>query len=260
MYEVGKMMFKTSIVYRLRFMSSIIISPLILFMNYFIWQAVFMNTTATQIRGYTFDDMIAYYVLSMIVGHFVFNMVGNKIQQKVIYGEMNQDLLRPMRVMTQYFSAEIGERTFAFFAEVIPVFIIALLLFNIHFEAVYAGFFLVAMLFGFIINYFLGFMMGILAFWIYKIDSIQWFMFFVVRFLSGEFIPLDFLGAGFVQVSAYLPFSYIRYGTIRLFLGDYGIAGSFQYLFSQLVWIVILYILSRILWNLALKKYGAVGG
>lgn len=252
-----KMYWKQSIVYKLSFMSSIVISPLMLIMMYYIWQSVFQSTD--MIYGYTFSDMITYYVIGMLVNHFIFNMVGNTLQEKILYGELSEDLLKPFPVISQLLASDVAERAFAFIVEVIPVFIISFLLFKIKTSLVYGMFFIISMVLAFFLNFLIGFLMGMLAFWFSKIESIQWLMFLVVRFLSGEHIPLEFFGPVLFAVSEFLPFFYLRYGVIQVFLGKLGIYGSILFLAKQLLWIVLFYLAIRFVWKIALKRYGAVG-
>ncbi len=256
----AKMEFKTGIAYRFEFLASIVISPLMLLASYFVWQAVFLNS-GTSILGYTFQDMIIYYVLAMIIGHFVFNMVGNELQEKILYGDLTQDMLKPMSVFSQFLAKTAADRLFALFAEVIPVFIISFFIFKISFISVPATlFFIVGLMLAFLLNFLVNFLMGIFAFWISKIESLQWLLFIFIRFASGEFIPLDFLGPLFFSISKLLPFYYIRYGVIQLFLGKMGFIDSMIFLAIQLFWILSLYLIVRVLLGAALKKYGAQGG
>jgi ABC-2 type transport system permease protein len=257
----GKIVFKSSVAYRFQFLSSIVISPLILLLYYFIWQSIYLNQEGTPILGYTFTDMITYYVLSMVVGHFIFNMVGNDLQEKITYGDLIQDMLKPMSVFAQFLSSTVAERAFAFFVEVVPVFVIAVMLFNLQ-PAVLPVFLLfgLAVVFAFLINFMIAFLMGLLAFWVSRIESIQWLMFFFVRFLSGEFIPLEFFGTVLFAVSKYLPFYYIRYGPIQVYLARWTFSETLVFLLIQVAWIVVLYILIRIIWRYALRRFGALGG
>jgi len=259
-YALGKIGFKTSLAYRFEFMSSIVISPLILVMMYFVWSAIYQNNSSSLILGYSFQDMITYYVIVLIIGHFIYNNVGNDLQQKIVYGDLNQDLLKPVSILTQFVAREFAKRTFALFVEFIPISIIALILFRINIPTLfYFLAFAVSLLFAFVINFLLGFFTGLLAFWIQNIGSIQWLMFIAVRFLSGEFIPLEFLGSYF-SLSKLLPFYYLRYGLAQIFIGATSANETVLVLLMQLVWIAILYIGINIVLRIALKKFGAEGG
>jgi ABC-2 type transport system permease protein len=256
----GKMEFKTGIAYRFQFMASVVISPLMLLLYYFVWQSIYTNTGA-NILGYSFSDMITYYVLVMIVGHFIFNMVGNDLQEKILYGDLTQDMLKPFSIFSQFLSKTLADRVFAFFVEVLPVFFISFIIFRLKIVSIAAiCFFIIALLLSFLLNFLISFLMGIFSFWVSRIDSIQWLLFFFIRFLSGEFIPLDFLGATVLGILKVLPFYYIRYGLVQVYLGKLSFGETLSFLGIQVIWILILYFFIRVLLAIALKKYGAQGG
>lgn len=254
-----KRQFKTSINYRFQFMSSIVISPLILILSYFIWKAVYTNRNV--ILGYNFEQMITYYVLAMIIGHFIFNMVGNDLQDKIIAGELNQDLLKPFSIINQFLAISIADRLFAFIVEVIPVFFISYVIFKLTLpNLIVLGLFFISIIFAFFLNFFVNFFIGIFAFWLSKIESLQWLMFFFIRFASGEFIPLEFFGAFLFSLSKYLPFYYIRYGVIQIYIERFSLFQSIQFIVIQLIWIFLIFFTCKIFLKIAIKKYGAQGG
>ncbi|MBN2368211.1 ABC-2 family transporter protein, partial [Candidatus Woesearchaeota archaeon] len=177
------------------------------------------------------------------------------------YGELTHDLLKPVPVFQQFLSRELADRSFAFFVEVIPVFIISMIAFRVRIYSIMnLGLFLAGLLMSFMINFLLGYLAGMLAFWIKNIESIQWLMFFIVRFMSGEFVPLDFMGSTMMAASRFLPFYYLRYGLIQVFIGRVSFAESVFFLAGQLAWVLLLYLCVRLVWGIALKKFGAEGG
>jgi ABC-2 type transport system permease protein len=256
----GKLQFKTSVNYRFEFMSSIILTPLTLMLYYFVWSSIFSNTSQI-IEGYSFSQMMTYYILSMIIGHFIYNTVGNNLQEKITYGNLSQDLLKPMSVFQQFMAKTVFDRLFALVTEVLPVLVISYLLFDFSIVSfVNTMFFLISVVMALFLNFLLSYAVGLVAFWINRIEAIQWLMFIVIRFLSGEFIPLEFLGSALLSLSKYFPFYYLRYGPIQLFLGRFTIERSVQLMAIQLAWILGLYIIIRVIWSYAIKKFGAEGG
>jgi ABC-2 type transport system permease protein len=257
----GVMNFKTGMAYRMQYMSTIIITPIILLMNYSIWYAVFANSGQSTILGYSFSDIVTYYVISMVIGHFIYNSIGNEISEKVTYGDLNQDLLKPFSIFSQSLAMTISDRFFAFVSEVIPVFVISLIFFDIHIASLSSfALFIVSCIFALVLNFLIGFLMGMISFWMSKIDSIQWFVFFFVRFASGEYVPLDFLGTAAFAISRFFPFYYLRYGVIQIFLAKQTIFEAGIFLLIQLFWILGFYLLIKIIWHFALRKYGGSGG
>ncbi|MBU0757885.1 MAG: ABC-2 family transporter protein [Nanoarchaeota archaeon] len=258
---IGQAMFKTVLIYRFDFMFSIIISPMTLILYYFIWESIFRNNQTGIINGYTFPDMMTYYVLSMIIGHFIWNMVGNDLSEKITYGELSQDLLKPVSIFSMFLANTIAQRLFAVIAEVIPVFIISFIIFRLKFISASATLlFFASLLLAFFLNFLISYAIGLLSFWMHKVESIQWLFSLFIRFLSGEFIPLTFFGSSLFTVSKFLPFYYLRFGIIEIFLGKTGIVDSLKFMAIQSVWIIFFYIIIKIIWHHGMKKFGATGG
>ncbi|MEM2138878.1 MAG: ABC-2 family transporter protein, partial [Candidatus Woesearchaeota archaeon] len=225
----------------------------------YIWKAVYSSREV--ILGYSFSQMITYYVLTMIIGHFIFNMVGTDLQDKIVAGELNQDLLKPFSLINQFLAITSAERLFAFFVEVIPVFIISFLIFKISIPNFLVFFlFFIAIIMAFFLNFFINFFIGIFAFWLYKIESLQWLLFFFIRFASGEFIPLEFFGMFFFNLSKFLPFYYIRYGVIQIYIERFTLIESIKFIGLQIIWLFILIFACKIFLSIAIKKYAGSGG
>jgi ABC-2 type transport system permease protein len=105
----------------------------------------------------------------------------------------------------------------------------------------------------------IGICIGLIAFWMNNVESLQWLGFIVVRLFSGEFIPLEFFGASFMSLSAFLPFQFLRFLVIKLFIFNSPIF-ALRVIAGQLIWILVLAIIFNIGWNRAMKSFGAVGG
>ena len=239
-------------------MASIIITPIIILMEYYTWRMFF--SLSEIIQGYTFSDMIKYYVIIMLVSHFIYNQVGQRVQQKIMYGDLNQFLLKPMDVISQFLSEDMAHRMIAFLVEVIPIFIIMVIFLKINLPWFSYILVLISMIMAFFINFFISFFMGLLSFWLYKSESFQWLMFWFMMMMSGQFLPLEFFGQTFFTVSKFMPFYYMRYGVAQIFLGKLSMIESLQLIGIQFLWILILFGIVRFFYKIAVKKYGAVGG
>ena len=80
---------------------------------------------------------------------------------------------------------------------------------------------------------------------------------------GGSYIPLNFLPESIKNISCYLPFQYIIYWPIQFFLNTEETSEVKVFLYviiNQILWILVLYIIYRILWKKAIKKYVSFGG
>ena len=248
-------------IYRFEFMMSIVITPITLLVYYFTWTAIFGNGMMTSTLGYTLTDMISYFVVGMVINHAIYNNVGVDLQNKIMDGSLSADLLKPISPFFVFLIQNITNRAFAFIAEVLPVFFISLLMFKFQLPNMLTLLiFLISLMLSFLLNFMINIMMGLIAFWVKNIRSIQWFWFIIIRLFSGEFLPLEFFGATFITISSFLPFQYIRYSPIRIFIGKLDVYASLNVLFVQAIWIIILILVFQFFWKKAMKQFGAVGG
>ena len=105
--------------------------------------------------------------------------------------------------------------------------------------------------------------MGLAAFYIKNNHGFQQLKIIIIGLTAGGYIPLDFFPDWFNKIVSYLPFQYLFYWPIQIFLNRdiMGMEDMFlKIIFTQLFWIVSLYIVSRIIWIYAIKKYCAAGG
>src|SRR5699024_12350094 len=98
------------------------------------------------------------------------------------------------------------------------------------------------------------------AFWLLDVSMLFWGINLLTLILSGAIFPLDIFGETISTVLSYFPFSYTVYFPINILTGKLEPSFVITGCLIQIAWIVILFILLKILWKTGLKKYVAVGG
>ena len=217
---IGKGGFKTAIAYRFHFFVSVVLVPLSLVIYYFLWKSIFEYSGEAVIRGFTFQEMISYYALSVIIGVFTWSTVDNWIENDVRFGNLVTVLLKPVNFFYWYYFFEVGTHLFGLITELIPIFIISFLFFGVGIAA-FSNFvlFIISLLLAALLYFLISYIVGLTAFWFKRIFGIRRLKRVVVSFLSGAFIPLAFLPSSLEKVSRYLPFQYIRQEPIFIYLG-----------------------------------------
>ena len=100
--------------------------------------------------------------------------------------------------------------------------------------------------------FFLYFLIGLLAFVINNNSSITALKWVLISLAGGFFMPLDFFPNWINRVLDLLPFKYMIYWPIQVFLNkeNYnGIDTFLVILIHQFIWIVVLYILCKLSWK-----------
>jgi len=251
---------KVGIKYRFHFIITLITVPLSLLIYYFLWQAIYAYTGQEVIRGYTFAALIQYYVLSMIVGFFVWCDVDKWISQDVRRGHIITMFIYPMRFLWQHLAFEIGINSLGIILQMIPVFLFGFVVFGLKVAPAFNFIaFMVSVMLAFLLAFFISFNVGLSAFWLKKIAGIRKVRRTLMLFLSGGMIPLSFFPLWIQQVSKFLPFEYIRYVPIQIYLGEFSKLGILGQLGLQIVWIVLLYFLSIFIYKRAFKQFAGAG-
>lgn len=261
--EIKAMMnigFKTALVYRFHFITTLVTAPVILIIYYFLWNSVYAYSGAEVIRGFTLNEMIAYYALTMIVGFFAWSFADEKIEEDVKLGLLTPTLLRPISYLKQAFLFEFGLNMLSVFVEMIPVLVISFMFFKIPIPQVINGIYFVISIIGAMVIYFLlSFLLGMTAFWFYNISGLRRVRRTVMSFFAGSFIPLTFFPETLQKIFHFLPFEYTRYVPVKIYLGHYSVLGGLGQLAIQAFWIIVFYAVIRLIWDVAYKKFAGSG-
>jgi len=261
--EIIKIEFKEDLQYTFAFMMSIIVQPIILLINIALFTSVYAYNNTSQILGYDLGQMIWYMTSAHFIWVIIFNFADYRISDRVLSGDLNMDLLRPLSLFKYELGIAIGLRFTAFFTELIP----GLIVFSIiYFPSFMSGIsvmkFCVSIVFSFLIMYMLNFLTGLSAFKLQNNASITGIKVILMSILGGSAIPLEFFPRPIRQVLMFLPFEYIFYWPIQFFLNtqaSHGLDVFIRTIGLQAVWVILLYGLCRWFWHIASRNFSAVG-
>jgi len=252
--------FKEAVAYRFHFYITLITSPLQLLIYYFLWKSIFSYSGQETIKGFTFEVMISYYALNMIVSFFTWSNVDEWLEKDVRHGELISSLLRPFKIIYYYFFNLLGISSLAIILEIIPLFLIAIFFFGLNIAPIfYFIAFLVSLILALLISFLVSYITGMTTFWFNQISGIRRVKRVLVVFLSGGMIPLTFFPEVFQKISSYLPFQYMRFTTINIYLQNYTHLETIMTLGVQAAWILLLYAIAELIWYKAFRKFAGAG-
>ncbi len=78
--------------------------------------------------------------------------------------------------------------------------------------------------------------------------------------LSGLLIPISFFPATAQKIMAWLPFEYIAYQPLQIYLGKLDRAAALRALATQWLWVIALLALAHLWWESASRKITIHGG
>ncbi|MEA3430153.1 MAG: ABC-2 family transporter protein [Nanoarchaeota archaeon] len=252
--------FKTALAYRFDFFVTLFTAPISLIIYYFLWKSIFEYSGAEIINGFTFTAMVSYYVLNMIVGFFTWSDVEKWMQFDILRGELVFELLKPVRHMTSAICFEGGMNLLSIIIQAIPILAVGILFFAMPAASIINFLlFIVALIVAYLIYFMISYIIGVAAFWLKRIDGLHRAKKPIITFLAGGLIPLTFFPEGLQAALKYLPFQYVRFIPINIYLGNFGVLESLEFIGIGSIWVLGLYILIRFMWKRAMNKFTGAG-
>ncbi len=244
---VSKIRIQTAWAYRFNVISTILIQCLIMYAMSCFWIAAYDGSQA--VAGVKQQDMITYTIISVIMGNLLTMGVQNRIAGSVRSGSVALDLLKPVNIYGIYLAEDLGDCAAAFFQKAIPLLVVGTVMFGFPAPASALHFllFLLSFVIGYLINWILAALLGLLAFKTLRLGPWANAKGFIMKLLSGSIFPLWFFPAGFRRVLELLPFMNIYQLPLGIYIGQYGMEEIAFRTGLQLFWCVALWLVFDVL-------------
>lgn len=258
--EFFKMEIKEDLADRSRFLIWIVSKPIFMIMNILIWTAIFSNSANSSIGGFNVEQTINYFLFQSIFSGIVFNNLSEKMGNRIYSGELSTSLLKPANLSISMVSKALGGRIFSLFYESIPALAIGMVFFGFKiYSTPMLLISIVSLFLGLLTNCFFSLCWSLAYFKMLNFWPFERIKKFVISFISGFYIPLNFLPMALQNILKYLPFGYFSYEPTRIFLNLYSYSRIFQILLIQIFWITALYLIFNFSFKKILKKFEGVG-
>lgn len=256
---------QNNLAYRFNFLARALFGliPLVAILS--MWQTIYAGKgDGAAIGTYSLAEMISYYLLVTVVDALTaVNEDDWQIATDIKDGNISQFLLKPIDYLWYRLCLFFSGRLAYLGVAVIPltIFILSLKRFFVL-PPSWPAFvlFLVSVVLTALLQFFLSYMMAMLAFWVLEVSTFIFILYAFEYIASGHLFPLDILPPTLAGVLSYTPFPYQLYFPISIYMGK-AAAGEVARGFAfQVGWVVIAYGLARFAWQRGIKKYSAVGG
>lgn len=230
----------------------------------FLWTAVFSAAQSKNIAGYNAQEIIAYYLLTMLARAFS-SMPGlaTGIARQVREGEIKKFLIQPIDLIGFLLLARIAHKAVYYLVAAAP-FALVFYLCGDYFPPVPAANVLAAfaasLIMGFLLGFFLEASMGLVSFWFLEVSSLLFVYMLFNFFCSGHMFPLELLPDPYRSIVDFLPLKYLAYYPAAIYLGKVPPDELARGLLIQAGWVVFFIVLSRRLLNAGYTRYSGYGG
>ncbi len=235
----------------------------------FLWWAIFDaiqgGSGKGTMVGYSFHDMIAYYLLGMI-GRAFSSMPGlaGQVAKQIRDGDIKKFLTQPIDMLSFLFLGRAAHKVAYYTVATLP-FALVFFLCRRFFESgwpdanVMAAF-LLSLILAFLVGFLLDICIGLVGFWMLEVSSLLFVYLLLSFFLSGHMFPLDLLPEPWLSLVEYLPFKYLAYFPAAVFLGKIPEDRLWWDVGLAVAWSVALWMLARWLYARGLRRYSGYGG
>lgn len=261
MKAVALVTYKEWAAYRTHSMVSIFVGPVYFIVQYFIWTAAYGSKQ--EINGMNLSQMITYFGASTLIGYLTMDFADWNLQMLIRTGKFLTFALRPINHRFFAFSQKVGHRLLGFLFEFIPCYIIFTLLFGVNMVPKQFGWTLLSVMFAFLMNFYVHYILGMTAFWFVQSSGIRRVFDLLSGVFSGVFIPLVFFPQAIQKILFFLPFPYMSYVPAMVFTGDFTLAGihmPIPYIVGlQGIAVVITIGVSELLYKASIRHFNGVG-
>ncbi len=246
----------------------------------FLWWAVFesiridgaveggatetVGSGGATIRGYSYQDFVAYYLLTMLARAFS-SMPGlaSGIAQQIRSGEIKKFLIQPIDMPGFLLTTRLAHKL-AYYSVALGPFALVFFLCRGFFpgwpDLTTLLAFVVSLVMGFLIGFFLEATIGLIGFWFLEVSSLLFVYMLFSFFLSGHMFPLDMLPAPVSWIVDFFPLRYLAYFPSAVFLEKITGWRLVWGLLAELAWLVCLVLACRFMVRRGLNRYSGFGG
>lgn len=256
---------QNQLVYRANFFFRASFSLVPLMATLFLWRTIYAGKAeGSDVAGYQLAEMMSYYLVVMIVdGLTAVNDDDWQIASDIRDGRISQFLLKPVDYLKYRLCLYLSGRVVYIAVALVPLGLFGFFM-RKHFllpeDPGTVLVFAISIVMTALIQFFLSYSLALLAFWILEVSTIIFIVFALEYISSGHLFPLDILPASVLSILYCTPFPYMMFFPVSVYLGKESGDDLVFGLSIQLAWVVLTYLLARLMWMRGIRYYSAVGG
>jgi len=235
----------------------------------FLWAAIFSAIEAAtgenaQIVGYSYRNMIAYYLLTMISRAFS-SMPGlaSGIARDIRDGTIKKYLIQPIDMLGFLFLYRLAHKL-VYYTVALGPFALVFFLCRGYFDgwpdATTMASYVASLLMAFMLGFFMEATIGMLGFWFLEVSSLLFIYMLFSFFFSGHMFPIDLLPGIWGELVKLIPLQYLAYFPAAVFLGKVTGAELMWGLSVEFAWVVFFMLAARTTFRLGTRRYSGFGG
>lgn len=259
-YLIAKNTWDEILTYRVNFALWRVRTVVAVLINYFLWSSVIPENG--QLFGYSREMMISYILIGPILYSIIFATRTHEISENINSGDLSLWLVKPFGYFKFWFARDFGDKAMNLAFCIVEFSLLFLILrpeLYLQTNPVYLIFVLVAVVLAVILQFLISCLISMLGFWSPEAWAPRFIFYVLLSFFTGSVFPLDILPEPVYQFLLLLPFSYLQYFPLKIYLGQLGFIEIIQGFGILAIWLGFFYWALRSAWRLGLRNYAASG-
>lgn len=229
---------------------------------YFLWKAIFGDSNTT-IGGYTFEGMVLYYLLVILIGNLVRGSAHiADISQDIYEGGLSRYIVYP----TSYFGFKYAQHLGLMVPALVQLALFGILYLLVldvppeaHITPLTITMAAVSTLIANLLFYTLMAPLQAVAFWADNVWSLVVMMRFITGLLGGAMLPLSLFPDWLQPIFVALPFRYLFDFPVNTLIGRVPLEGWAMGATISLAWWLVIAGITRLVWRRGMFSYTGVG-
>lgn len=260
-FVVFKTSWQNTLEYRFNFFLGRLRVIIVLVLFYYVWQSV--TYSQQRFAGYSVPELFTYAVLSIdVLRSLIFGAQSRKMASEINDGSFSQYLLKPINHFWFVFARELAERSIYFITSFLELFVFIFIVkvpFVWQTNIALLSAFIFSCLLSLFLYFILSYMISLIAFWSREAMGPRFLYEWFLEFSSGAYFPLDIVPKIFFSALQFLPFMYLVYLPVTIYLGRMDWEEILVNVMIQGIWVLGAGILAYIVWNKGLRRYTGEG-
>ena len=260
---IFKLTWLERLAYRVNFFLEILSGVMSSLILIFLWMAIYRSAGKGVIGGYSIQEMVTYLLGGGLINSFILTTAENPETSRSIQdGSLSNLLVKPISPYWMWFIRDLSMKSFYLvlgFLGYTVVFFFFRQYLTPFVSTVHLIYLFASLVFAALLQFFLFEFLSLLAFWVENTYGIRFIMRVVMEVAGGAIIPLSFFPGLLQTIFLALPFPFLIYLPMRIYLGKIPLALIPPELFKEALWIAGLAVMNRVVWKRGIRQYVAMG-
>jgi ABC-2 type transport system permease protein len=224
-----------------------------------VWSVV-AESRGGSAGDYSTAQFAAYFIVLMLVENTSYTWIMFEYDYRIREGLLSPALLRPVHPIHADLAENISAKAITMpFMIVVAAVLAAIFRPTLSPQLWALAAAIPALVLGFLLRFLFEWTLAQAAFWTTRVSAINQSYFVLMLFLSGQVAPLSLFPPALQVLANILPFRWMLGFPVELILGRLTPAEALLGIGAQAAWVVMAFVLLRLIWRAGIRRYSAVG-